>query len=110
MWYLAHHGVAPSPTPSRHFGAVVNIGSTVIVPDGAVSRKLPEHPPFPRGPPNDDCPLPQIRSLKARLPSATRRYAGPVARNMPLTPGLRRPACCGVRSKPDPLALARARC
>jgi len=23
MWYLAHHGVAPSPTLSRHFGAVV---------------------------------------------------------------------------------------
>src|SRR6516225_6725591 len=28
----------------------------------------------------------------------------------PLTPGSRRPACCGVRSEPDPLALTRARC
>ena len=31
-------------------------------------------------------------------------------RRLPLTPGSRRPACCGVRSEPDPLALARARC
>jgi hypothetical protein len=31
-------------------------------------------------------------------------------RRLPLTPGSRRPACCGVRSQPDPLALARARC
>ena len=31
-------------------------------------------------------------------------------RRLPLTPGSRRLACCGVRSEPDALALARARC
>src|SRR6266702_4899735 len=36
--------------------------------------------------------------------------AGTRARRLPLTPGSRRPACCGVRSEPDPPALARARC
>jgi hypothetical protein len=36
--------------------------------------------------------------------------AGTRAAQVPLTPGSRRPACCGVRSEPDTLALARARC
>ena len=32
--------------------------------------------------------------------------AGTRACRLPLTPGSRRPACCGVRSEPDTLALA----
>jgi len=46
--------------------------------------------------------------LAARCRQARRRAHE--RRRLPLTPGSRRPACCGVRSEPDPLALARARC
>ena len=50
------------------------------------------------------------RGAPAGGPLPLGETAGTRARRLPLTPGSRRPACCGVRSEPDPLALARARC